>query len=70
MSGWMIQCLICGQRGYELIHMQNHAMNVHGFTLEDFQRGQTSQQNEDATYTYLMHGKPWLWARRRTEADL
>ena len=61
-----LTCLLCDQGNNpktspNLVTMQEHLMNEHGYTREDLQK-QTKQETDDGYIYTFADGKDWLHA--------
>lgn len=64
---WQMRCLLCPEPRtpyFNLVEIQEHAMNEHGYTQQDHQRVKSRQ--EDGTYIYQFpDGKDWMSAVKK-----
>jgi len=59
---YVLTCGICGQLGADLVRMQEHVMDQHGYSLEDL-RANTHTTGSNGTHLYKMpDGVEWLKA--------
>lgn len=61
---WNLKCLICGHTDTNLVRIQEHAMNEHGYTQNDH-RAVTKREIEPGHYIFTFpDGVDWLDAKR------
>jgi len=60
---WYLECLLCGKKGKNnLVEMQEHAMNEHGYTQDDH-KASTKRQSDLGAHIYTFpDGKDWMSA--------
>jgi len=65
---WKNTCLICGLQGGDLVAMQEHAMEEHGYTQEDHQRVTSRHDPKTNIWIYTFPDRvDWLQAERGPE---
>ncbi len=58
---YQLKCLLCGATDSNLVHIQEHAMNEHGYTQDDHRKVTKRATDEGYIYTFP-DGKDWLEA--------
>lgn len=64
---WSLKCLLCGYCDGDLVRMQEHVMNAHGYTRYDLQQQRRVQIVPTRFMFYMPDGAAWLHAERTPE---
>jgi hypothetical protein len=59
---WDLKCLQCDYRDPGLVRMQEHAMQVHGYTQEDHRKARRRELGFDRYIWTMPDGKDWMEA--------
>jgi len=61
---YRLKCLICGHEDNNLVAIQEHAMDEHGYAQDDHRRAARRQTEEGAWIYTMPDGIEWLMAKR------
>jgi hypothetical protein len=60
---WTLKCLLCSFSSHNLVEIQEHAMEEHGYTQQDHRQARRRELNFDH-YTWTMpDGREWMEAK-------